>query len=44
MFDFIKERALRAIILLAPDEGMTADQCGERRLTGFARRPKELTF
>lgn len=29
MFDFIKERALRAIILLAPDEGMTADQCAQ---------------
>ena len=29
VFDFVKERDLRAIVLLVPDEGITADECAE---------------
>jgi hypothetical protein len=29
VFDFVKERNLRAIVLLVPDEGMTLDECAE---------------
>ena len=36
VFDFVKRHALRAIPLLVPDEGMTAEQCTE--LAQVARR------
>ncbi len=36
VFDFVKRHALRAIPLLVPDEGMTAEQCAE--LAQMARR------
>jgi len=41
VFDFVKRHALRAIPLLVPDAGMTAEQCAE--LAQAARRKAQWT-